>query len=114
MGKLFGWSIILGVVWFLGYVGIHVIKVRLGYSDIKGKAETMLVPSSRIMVQNIPDELMEHAEERGIPLKKDSIRLFVDEWGGYKVLSFSYRDSFLVFDKPIYFSFSFIDTAPLR
>ena len=115
MGKIIGWLILLGIIGYAGYIGIHLLKIRLDFSDIKDKAENMLSPTSPIRFNNIPRELMEHAKNRGIPLKKDGIKLFIDEWDGYKVLSFKYIDSLMLFNKkPIYFTYTFSETIPLR
>ncbi|MEA1912473.1 MAG: hypothetical protein U9N06_01360 [candidate division WOR-3 bacterium] len=115
MGKILGWLILLGIIGYGGYLGVHWIKIRLNYADIKDKAETMLSPSSSILFKNIPDELMEVAEKKGIPLKRDSIKLLIDEWEGYRVLSFRYSDSLLLFNrKPLYFRYSFVDTVPFK
>lgn len=115
MGKVFGWLILLGIVGYAGYVGIHWLKVRLKFSDIKDKAQIMLSPTSAIRFDNIPDELMEHAKEKGIPLKRDDIKLVLDEWKGYKALSFQYTDSLMIYkNKPIYFTYTFSETMPLK
>ncbi len=115
MGRILGWFILLGVIGYIAYLGMNLIRIRLKYSDIKDKAETMLNPFSPVRFDKIPDELMEHAKKREIPLKKENIRLIIDEWKGYKVLSFKYNDSLMLFNwKPIYFRYSFTDTVPLR
>ncbi len=114
MGKIFGWLVLLGIIGYGFYISVHWIKIRLNYSDIKDKAESMLSPSSPVHFKNIPRELMEHAKNRGIPLKSDSIKLVIDEWKGYKALSFRYTDSLMLFgNKPIHFTYSFAETIPL-
>lgn len=115
MGKVLGWLILLGIVGYAGYVGLNWIRVRLKFSDIKDKADVMLSPTSSIRFNNIPDELMQHAKEKGIPLKRDSIKLFIDEWKGYRVLSFRYTDSLMLYkNKPLYFTYTFSETMPFR
>jgi hypothetical protein len=115
MGKVLGWLILIGIVGYAGYIGLHWIRVRLKFSDIKDKADVILSPTSSIRFNNIPDELMQHAKEKGIPLKRDSIKLFIDEWKGYRVLSFRYTDSLMLYkNKPLYFTYTFSETMPFR
>jgi len=115
MGKVFGWLVLLSIVGYAGYIGINWLKVRLKFSDIKDKAEVMLSPTSSIRFDNIPDELMEHAKEKGIPLKRDSIKLIIDEWKGYKILSFRYTDSLMLYkNKPLFLTYTFLETMPIK
>jgi hypothetical protein len=115
MRRILGWLILAAIIAYAGYVGVHLIKLRLEYSAIKDKAEAMLQPTSTVRFRSIPDRLMEQAKERGIPLKEEDIQLVIDDWDNYKALSFAYTDTFLLFSRiPIYLRFSFTDTIPLN
>ena len=115
MGKFFLW---VSIVFFLGYcifLGIKWTKVRLNYSSIKNEAERLFSPTSDTAYEQVPDMLLKIAEERNIPLRPDSVKIFVDEWDGYRVLKFGYVDSILIFNfKTLHFSFSFVDTVFYR
>lgn len=115
MRRFFGWVIFLGIIFYLGSIGIRVLQIYLNYSDIEDKATMMMKENSEIRTVNIPEELMQKAKQRRIPLKEDSIKLVIDEWEGERILQFAYHDSLLIFNKrPVYFHFSFCDTSPLR
>lgn len=115
MLKVFIWLIIIAILAYGIYFTLHVIEIRLNYSDIKDKAETMLGPSSTVQFNKIPDELMEYAERRNVPLIRDSIKIEINRWEGYRYFSFRYRDSLLLFNrKSIYFNFFFSDTLPIE
>lgn len=113
MVKILGWLILIGILFYGGYVALHVSRVRLNYTDLKDKATSMMNPNSQVTFNRIPGKLMERAREKNIPLEKDEIELKVDRWERIKILSFSYRDSIMVFNKPWYFDFSFADTLPM-
>jgi len=115
MRRILGWLILAAIIAYAGYVGVHLIKLRLEYSTIKDKAGAMIHPTSTVSFRSIPDRLMEHAKEHELPLKEEDIQLIIDEWDNYKALSFAYTDSFLLFSRiPIYLRFSFTDTIPLN
>jgi hypothetical protein len=112
MGKIFLWIFIAFFFGYCCYVGIHVIKIRLNYSSIKGEAEMLLAPGSTTPFYEVPSRLLEKAQEQNVPLGEQDIRIFDDEWDGYRVLTFSYIDSLVILDfKTFYFKFSFFDTV---
>jgi len=112
MGKFFLWILILFIIGYGIYFGVNWIKINLDYSGLESEAERLLSPSSGHTYEQVPDMLIKMAEERNIPLKPDSIKLYVDEWEDYRVLSFGYVDSFPIFNlKTLYFKFSFADTV---
>jgi hypothetical protein len=112
MGKFFRWLLIMFVLGYGIYVGINWIKIRLDYSSMESEAERLFSPTSNVPYQEVPERLISKAEEQRIPLKADSIKLYIDKWNGYRVLSFGYVDSFPIFNfKTLYFKFSFVDTV---
>ena len=115
MSRFFLWTFI---VFFLGYCiffGIKWTKIRLNYSSIENEAERLFSPTSDTPYAYVPDMLLKMAAERDIPLRPDSVKVYVDEWDGYRVLKFGYVDSILIFNfKTLYFSFSFVDTVFYR
>jgi hypothetical protein len=112
MGKFFQWLIILFIIGYGIYFGIKWIKIQLDYSGIESEAERLFSPSSGYSYERVPQMLIRVAEERGIPLKEDSISIYSDEWNNYRVLRFGYVDSFEIFNfKTLYFKFSFVDTV---
>jgi hypothetical protein len=115
MGKFFLW---ISIVFFLGYCvffGIRLTKIRLNYSSIKNEAERLFGPTSDTPYEQVPGKLIQIAEERSIPLSPDSVKIFIDEWDGYRALKFGYVDSITIFNfKTLYFSFSFADTVFYR
>ena len=111
MGKFFLWLVILFFLGYGIYLGVNWTKIRLDYSSIESEAERLLGPTSDYPLEQVPRMLIKMAEERDIPLRPDSIKIYIDEWDGYRVLKFGYVDSLMIFNfKPLYFSFSFVDT----
>ncbi len=112
MSKFFLWVFIVGLFGFCCYLGIRMTKIRLGYSSIKGEAEMLLAPGSATPFDEVPGRLLEKAQEQKIPLREQDIKVFDYGWEGYRVLTFAYVDSLMIFDfKTLYFKFSFIDTV---
>lgn len=115
MGKFILWLIILFVIGYSIYIGVNWIKIRLDYSSMESEAERLFGPTSNTPYQKVPEMLLNMAEERDIPLRPDSVKVYTDEWYGYRVLKFEYVDSILIFNfKTLYFSFSFVDTVFLH
>ena len=111
MSKFFLWLFILFLLGYGIYFGINAIKIRLNYSSIESEAERLFSPTSNYSYEEIPRRLMNRAEEQKIPLKERDIELYVNDWDGFRVLSFSYVDSFkIIGSKFFYFDFSFADT----
>jgi hypothetical protein len=112
MGKFILWLLILFVVGYAIYFGVHWIIVRLDYSSMESEAQKLFSPTSNCSYEEIPDRLMKKAEEQNVPLKEDDIKLYIDEWNGYRVLSFGYVDSIPIFKfTAVRFKFSFVDTV---
>ena len=112
MGKFFLWLIILFVLGYSIYVTINLIKIRLDYSSLENEAERLFNSTTDYPYERVPGMLLKMAEERAIPLGENDVRIYVDEWDGYRVLQFGYVDSILIFNfKTLYFSFSFVDTV---
>ncbi len=112
MSKILLWLFILFVLGYGIYFGINWIKIHLSYSSIESEAKRLFSPASNISYKEVPERLMDKVREQNIPLKADDIKLFVDEWNGYRVLSFGYVDSLQIFkSKFLYFKFSFVDTV---
>jgi hypothetical protein len=112
MGKIFLWLLILFIIGYGIYFGVNWIKIRLDYSSIESEAMRLFSPASEYNYERVPDKLLRMAEERDIPLKEDSIDIYIDEWNDYRVLTFGYVDSFPIFNfKTFYFKFSFVDTV---
>ncbi len=112
MGKFILWLLILFVIGYSFYFGINWIVIRLDYSSIESEAQKLFSPTSNCPYEEVPDRLLEKAEEQNIPLKEDNIKIYIDEWNGYRVLSFDYVDSLTIFNfKNLYFKFSFVDTV---
>lgn len=112
MGKFLLWLVILFVIGYGIYFGVNWIKIQLDYSGIENEAMRLFSPSSGHSYERVPVMLVRLAEERDIPLKEDSISIYIDEWNNYRVLRFGYVDSFEVFNfKTLYFKFSFVDTV---
>ncbi len=112
MGKFFLWLFILFVLGYAIYVGVNWTKIHLDYSSIESEAERLFSPTSDVTYEQVPNMLLKMAEDRDIPLRPDSVKIYVDEWDGYRVLKFGYVDSLLIFHfKTLYFSFSFVDTV---
>ncbi len=112
MGKFFLWLIILFVLGYSIYLSVNWIKIRLDYSSLESEAERLFGPTSDCAYEQVPGLLLKMAGERDIPLRQDGVKVYVDEWDGYRVLQFGYVDSILMFNfKTLYFSFSFVDTV---
>ncbi len=112
MGKFFLWLLILFIIGYGIYFGVNWIKIRLDYSSLENEAQRLFSPTSEHSYKRVPEMLTRLAEERDIPLKGDSIKIYVDEWSDYRVLTFGYVDSFPIFNfKTLYFKFSFVDTV---
>ena len=115
MGKFFLWLFIFFVLGYAIYFGVNWTKVRLDYSSMESEAERLFSPTSNTPYTQVPQKLIEKAEDQDIPLKPEDVKLYIDEWDGYRVLSFTYVDSIPVFKfKILYFRFSFVDTVFLR
>lgn len=115
MGKVFLWLLILFIIGYGIYFSVNWIKIHLDYSGIESEAMRLFSPSSGHSYERVPRMLVRLAEERDIPLKEDSISVYVDEWNNYRVLRFGYVDSFQIFSvKTLYFKFSFVDTVFTR
>ena len=115
MGKFFLWLAIVFIVGYSIYFGVKWTKIRLDYSGIKSEAERLFSPTSNYPYEQAPDMLMRMAEERDIPLNPNDIKIYIDEWDGYRVLQFEYVDSLQIFRfKTLYFNFSFVDTVFFR
>jgi hypothetical protein len=112
MGKFLMWVFIAFLVGYCCYLGIQFTKMRLNYSSIKSEAEMLLGPGSTTPFNEVPKRLLEKAQEQKIPLKEYDIKIFDYDWEGYRVLTFAYVDSLMIFDfKTFYFNFSFFDTV---
>lgn len=112
MGKFFLWLFIIFLIGYSFYFGINWTKIRLDYSSMESEAERLFSPSSNCPYHEVPNRLIKKAKEQDIPLKEENVEVYVDEWNGYRVLSFEYTDSITVFNlKNIYFGFSFVDTV---
>jgi hypothetical protein len=102
-------------VFLLGYgiyLGINSIKVRLNYSTLENEAERLFAPVSQCPPADVPRRLLKKADEQNIPLKEKDVKLYDDDWNGFRVLSFNYVDSVKIFgSKFLYFDFSFVDTV---
>ncbi len=115
MGKFFLWLFILFVIGYSIYLGVNWIKIRLDYSSLESEAERLFSPTSDYNYERVPKMLLKMAEEREIPLKENNVKIYVDEWDGYRVLQFGYVDSILIFNfQTLYFSFSYVDTVFFR
>ncbi|MEO0293172.1 MAG: hypothetical protein ABIN61_02985 [candidate division WOR-3 bacterium] len=106
------WCIILGILGYCAYLGVRFVKIRVNYSSLKDEAIRLLDPTSPYSFESIPERLLEKAKELNIPFKEENIHIFIDDWEGYKVLSFEYTDSLPILKfKTLYFKFSFVDTV---
>lgn len=115
MGKFFGWALILTSIGYGGYFLVRYIKVKLDYSTVENEAERLFSSNSNVPYEKVPDEIIKKAEAQEIPLRRDDINIYIDDWDGYRVLTFSYTDSLLIFNfKTVYFKFSFTDTVFYR
>lgn len=111
MGRFFLWLFVFFLLGYGIYFGINWTKIRLNYSSIKSEAERLFNTVSQCPPEDVPKRLLVKAEEQKVPLKEEDIKLYVDDWNGYKALSFNYVDSMKIFkSKYLYFDFSFADT----
>ncbi len=112
MGKFFLWLLVLFIIGYAIYFGVNWIIIRLDYSSLESEAQKLFSPTSNCSYEEVPQRLIQTAEEHNIPIKEDDIKLYIDEWNGYRVLSFGYVDSIPIFIfKTVHFKFSFVDTV---
>lgn len=112
MGKFFLWLLVVFLLGYSIYFGIKWTKIRLDYSSMESEAERLFSPTSDCPYNKVPERLMQKANEQNVPLKEENVEVYIDEWNGYRVLSFNYVDSIPIFSfKTMYFKFSFVDTV---
>lgn len=112
MGKFILWLLVLFIIGYSIYFGVNWIAIRLNYSSLESEAQKLFSPTSNCSYEEVPDRLLEKAEEQNIPLKESDVKLYIDEWNGYRVLSFGYVDSIPIFKfNAVHFKFSFVDTV---
>jgi hypothetical protein len=115
MGKTFLWILICVVIGYGLLIGIRCIKVNLDYSNLKSEAKELFGPKSNVSYEEVPEKLVEMAEEQEIPLLEQNVDVYVDNWEGVRVVSFNYVDTVSILNyKNLLFHFSFADTVHYR